>query len=126
MIKLLITPVPKPRMTQASTWKPAAKRFYAFRDQVRLARLSLPDSSFHAIFVMPMPKSWSKTKRAQMDGQRHTQRPDKDNLEKALLDAVFGEDCHVWDSRVTKIWGETGMICIKVIDPPDISGIFDR
>lgn len=59
-----------------------------------------------------MPKSWSGKKRAQMAGKPHQQRPDRDNLEKALLDALFSEDCAVWDGRTTKVWGETGQIII--------------
>lgn len=42
----------------------------------------------------------------------HMQKPDKDNLEKALLDCVFEEDSHVWDGRVSKLWGWTGAIII--------------
>lgn len=75
--------------------------------------IRLPESGYHVTFVIPMPKSWSKKKRAQHVGQPHQQKPDKDNLEKALLDAVFDEDSHVWDGRVTKIWGETGQIIIE-------------
>jgi len=51
-----------------------------------------------------------------MDGQPHQVRPDKDNLEKSLLDAVFSEDCTVWDSRVTKLWGEAGAIIITEME----------
>ncbi len=73
----------------------------------------LPEAGYHITFVIPMPQSWSKKKRAQHAGKPHQQKPDKDNLEKALLDAVFDEDSHVWDGRVTKIWGEKGQIIIE-------------
>ena len=55
---------------------------------------------------------WSKKKKHEMDGKPHQSRPDKDNLEKALLDAIYEEDSHVWDSRVTKVWGYYGAIVI--------------
>lgn len=48
-----------------------------------------------------------------MDGKPHQQTPDKDNLEKALLDAVYDNDCRVWDGRVSKIWGREGKIIVK-------------
>lgn len=56
-----------------------------------------------------------------MAGKPHQQKPDKDNLEKALLDAIFGEDSHIWDGRVTKIWGETGKMIIREGEPCELS-----
>ena len=51
-----------------------------------------------------------------MRGSPHQQKPDKDNLEKGLLDAVLDEDCRVWDSRITKIWGDQGKISLSMIE----------
>ena len=109
-----IIPVPKPRMTQRDKWKKRTPvlKYNAFKDEIRLNKVSIPDSGSHITFVIPMPASWSKKKKREYDGKPHQQRPDKDNLEKALLDAIFTEDCRVWDSRVTKIWGEKGLIII--------------
>lgn len=39
--------------------------------------------------------------------------PDKDNLEKALLDAALDDGSKVWDGRVTTLWGETGAIILQ-------------
>lgn len=118
-----ITPLGKPRMTRADKWKkrPEVLRYRAFCDEVRLKKVTLPESGYHVIFVLPMPPSWSKKKRALMDGKPHQQKPDKDNLEKALLDALFGEDSHIWDGRVTKIWGETGKMIIREGEPCELS-----
>ena len=55
-------------------------------------------------------------------GKPHQQRPDKDNLEKAILDAIFKQDSHIWDGRTSKIWGNTGSIIIKEY-PVDIEEI---
>ena len=109
-----ITPIPKPRMTQRDKWKkrPCVERYYSFKDQVRLLGIKIPESGSHITFIIPMPKSWSKKKKNQFRFQPHQQTPDKDNLEKALLDAVFESDAHIWDSRVTKIWGDKGRILI--------------
>ncbi|MDG3034169.1 RusA family crossover junction endodeoxyribonuclease [Vibrio parahaemolyticus] len=99
-------------MTQRDKWKPSAqaKRYFAYKDECRLKRVFVPTHGAHITFHLPMPKSWSQKKRKKMDGRPHKQRPDKDNLEKALLDAVYSEDCAVWDSRVTKLWAQTGKI----------------
>jgi len=110
-----ITPTGKPRMTQRDRWhkRPTTAAYWAYKAQVRLLGVTLPESGYHVTFVIPMPKSWSQKKRTQHDGQPHQQKPDKDNLEKALLDAIFDEDSRIWDGRVTKIWGEKGQIIIK-------------
>ena len=67
----------------------------------------------HVVFVMPMTTSWSAKKKLEMDGEPHEQKPDVDNLLKGLLDAVFVEDCRVWDIRGTKLGGQEGAIVIK-------------
>lgn len=102
-------------MTRSDKWnkRDCVLRYRAFKDEVRLHRVQVPESQAHIIFVLPMPKSWSKKKRAKMDGRPHMVRPDKDNLEKALLDSVFSEDCQIWDSRVSKFWGQEGQIIIR-------------
>ncbi|EES9562131.1 TPA: RusA family crossover junction endodeoxyribonuclease [Escherichia coli] len=114
-----ITPVSKPRMTQRDRWhkRPATAAYWAFKAEVRLLGICLPESGYHITFIIPMPKSWSQKKRAQLNGQAHQQKPDKDNLEKALLDAIFDDDSRVWDGRVTKLWGEKGQIIIGECAP---------
>lgn len=115
-----IVPNTKPRMTQRDKWKkrPCVLQYHAFKDEVRLKKVDLPEA-YHIIFILPIPESWSKKKKAAMDGQPHKQTPDKDNLEKALLDAIYGDDSHKWDGRVTKIWGKVGQIIVKEIKPFD-------
>lgn len=53
-----------------------------------------------------------------MIGQPHIKKPDKDNIEKALLDSmegiVFKNDCLVWDSHTKKLYVEHPMIEIIV------------
>jgi Holliday junction resolvase RusA-like endonuclease len=109
-----IDPVAKPRMTQRDKWKqrPAVLKYRAFCDHVRLLGISVPDQGCHVTFVIPMAASWSKKKKDFLRGQPHQQRPDVDNLTKALMDAVHKEDCSVWDIRTTKIWGDAGAILI--------------
>lgn len=109
-----IDPCAKPRMTRRDRWKkrPCVERYYRFKDEVRLLGIHVPVSGYHVLFVLKMPSSWPKKKKDKMRHQPHQQTPDKDNLEKALLDCIFAQDCHVWDGRASKIWGDTGKIII--------------
>lgn len=114
-----ITPVPAPRMTQSDRWKkrPCVMRYFAFRDEVKLHKVELPDCS-HVVFILPMPPSWSNKKRDENFYKPHRQKPDIDNLGKALLDSIFKDDGHVSDIRLTKLWGDIGEI--RIISPlPD-------
>ena len=112
-----IIPIAKPRMTRKDKWNPSnpAKRYFAYKRQLKRLGVSLPESGYHVVFVLPMPESWSKGKKKAYDGMPHQQTPDKDNLEKGLLDALFGRDEHIWDGRVTKVWGREGKIMIGQI-----------
>ncbi|EOY5741206.1 RusA family crossover junction endodeoxyribonuclease [Enterobacter ludwigii] len=110
-----ILPMGKPRMTRADKWKkrPEVMRYRAFCDHVRLLGICMPESNSHVTFVLQMPKSWSKKKRVEMNGKPHQGKPDLDNLMKSLMDALFEDDTHIWDSRITKLWGENGQIIIR-------------
>ena len=113
--KFNIIPVPKPRQTQRDRWlkRACVMRYRAFADEVRLKKVPLPEAGGHVIFYLPMPKSWSKKKRTAMNGQPHMQRPDCDNLFKALADAIYSEDSHIHDVRISKKWANKGKILIR-------------
>jgi Holliday junction resolvase RusA-like endonuclease len=111
-----VDPVSKPRMTRRDVWKkrPCVLRYHAYKD--RLLELAAgwvpPKSGAHIMFMMPMPKSWSKKKKDDLLWRPHQQRPDIDNLHKAFLDAFFQEDSEVWDCRITKMWATVGSVKI--------------
>lgn len=102
-------------MTQRDRWhkRPATEKYWQFKKEVQDANIYVPYGGYHVIFIIPMPKTWSKKKKTEMNGKPHQQKPDKDNLEKALLDAIYDDDSKVWDGRATKLWGETGKIIVK-------------
>jgi len=109
-----IDPVPKPRQTRSARWKKTAsdKRYYAFKDEIKKIGVSVPDSGAHVLFVLKMPLSWTRKKKKEMLHKPHKQRPDVDNMHKALLDSIFKDDAHVWDCRISKIWGHEGKIIL--------------
>lgn len=112
-----INPVPKPRMTRRDKWKkrPCVLEYFAFCDEVRAKGVALPLGGAHVTFILPMPPSWSKKKRLEMFNRPHDQKPDWDNLGKALCDAVYKDDSKIWDMRVTKYWGHSGAIIIEEV-----------
>lgn len=115
MIKLYpVSPVPAPRQVQKDKWRPSdpVKRYRAFRDELALRQLWVPIDFHHIVFVMPILTTMSKSKVDALDGTPHLQKPDRDNLEKALLDSAFSDDCRIWNGQTTKIWGRFGMIII--------------
>lgn len=114
MIIYPITPIPKPRMVKSDAWKkrPCVLRYWAFKDEIKRLNVKYENGSA-VIFCRPMPKSWSKKKRAEMHGVRHLATPDNDNMLKALLDCIFDEDKHLWwYGPIVKIWANNGSITI--------------
>ena len=114
-----ITPNTKPRQTRKDKWekRPCVMQYRQFADDVRSAGVKIPTHDCHVIFVVPMAPSWSDKKKAQMDGQPMQLTPDLDNLHKALLDSLFSNDCHIWDARITKLWGYSGKIIVLPAEP---------
>ena len=110
-----ITPVPKPRQTQRDRWakRPCVVRYRDFKDQVKALDVDVPETGCRMIFVLPMPQSWSNKKKSQMSGQPHKQRPDTDNMVKAILDAIHKEDSQIFHVEGLKFWGKTGKIIIQ-------------
>ena len=112
-----VTPVSKPRMTRADRWKKrqSVLKFFAFRDAVKqyCETHAIAWWSFEIEFHVPMPKSWSKKKKAKYDGKPHQQRPDLDNFLKAWKDSVYEEDAIVWHVEATKLWtSSSGFITV--------------
>lgn len=113
-----VTPVGKPRMTQADRWKqrPAVLRYRQFCDDLRAALPSyeLP-VALDITFYLPMPPSWSNKKRMATLGAPHDQKPDIDNLVKAFMDAFKSEDKHVYRVTAAKYWSDVGAIELREV-----------
>lgn len=116
-MRYAIDPCPKPRMTQRDKWakRPEVLRYRAFCDRARLMRIEVPPAC-RVVFHLPMPASWNATKRKECMGQPHLQKPDLDNLCKALLDALYDDDSCVWRIDATKRWASQGAIEVEAIE----------
>lgn len=55
---------------------------------------------------MPFPKSYSQKKRALLSGKIHREKPDLDNCEKAVMDALIEEDKAVAGILAWKYWDD--------------------
>ena len=102
-------PMPKPRMTRADKWKkrPCVVRYRAWADKARLAvkeqigKLPDPKKISHiaiSAYFQP-PKSCKSRSGA------HRQRPDIDNIIKAIFDSLYEDDSAIPSLTATKEWG---------------------
>ena len=65
-------------------------------------------------FFMPRPKSHSKKDGSYREShidRRHSQKPDADNLVKAVMDALselklWADDAQVWHLNIVKVWAD--------------------
>jgi len=118
-MKIKIDPVAKPRQTQRDKWaeRPVVMRYRAFCDELRLKlkKWDVP-GAMRLTFGVPMPKSWPKYKKKEMDGKPHQRRPDVDNFTKAFLDALTEEDSFVWHTDVKKLNSREGYIKVEKLE----------
>ena len=112
----------KPRMTQRDKWKkrPCVMRYRDWCDRVRAgvgntlpAVEDVAELNWTAYFQPP--KSWSKTRRLEAMGQRHRSKPDRDNIDKAILDCLFVRDEYIADGRTRKRWDWRARLEVEIV-----------
>ena len=125
IVELLGPPIPtaRPRVTRfKGTYDPRAKEKKLAQKIVAsqwCRELFQKPISLDLKFLMPIPKTFSKKKRAQLIGSPHVKKPDTDNLIKFIMDSmsgiVFKDDSCVYNLKATKLYSETPKTIIKVI-----------
>jgi len=123
-------PVSKPRMTQQDKWKvgdkarPGVKKYRNWCDCVRpVVAGKLPNPSeiqelnWRAYFEPA--QTWPKKKKLAAIGQLHRQKPDVDNIYKAILDCLFVEDSAIAAGTVKKLWDWKPRVEIEIVMIPD-------
>lgn len=118
MIYLIpIEPRGAPRQVRSDAWKPslAVQRYRAYQVELLVKCLKLPEEGAftHMVFILEMPHSWSAKKKINQEGMPHRSKPDRDNLEKAILDTVHHDDAHCWNGATSKLWGRMGLLLIS-------------
>lgn len=104
-------PIGKPRMTQRDKWakRPAVMRYRAWADKARAsAPADLPERPVSVSWVayLPIPKSWSKIAKHMAAGTHHQQKPDRDNIDKAVCDALWKDDSVIAHGTLEKRWDD--------------------
>lgn len=105
----------RPRMTRRGhVYTPAKTKDYeaairaAFIKAAKTALVSEQPVSMDIQVRILVPKSWPKWKRERAPREPHLQKPDADNIEKVLMDALNGlayrDDAQVWKKNTTKTW----------------------
>lgn len=123
-ITFKIEPVPasRPRVTRWGThYLPKYDQFKKDMEKLLMGKRTLYTEplKIELTFFLTMPKSWSKKKLDEMDGQYCAHVADIDNLEKAVYDAmnkvVFEDDKQIVDHHVRKYWTRNdGRIEVKI------------
>lgn len=116
------------RMTQSDRWKTnpnhldpkkrqrkAVTQYFAYKNlitlQANLMKFEL-GQCFDAVFLIPMPDSWSTKKKERMNGMPCEVKPDIDNLCKAFFDALRKNDSDIWYQKTEKRWAFKGSILV--------------
>lgn len=109
-----LRPVSKPRMTQKDKWakRPSVMAYRAYCDELR-ERLHEAtggpiecSGGFSWLVWFKMPDHWSRKKREEMRDEIHQVRPDRDNIDKGILDALFAEDASIAFGSINKKWDD--------------------
>jgi len=107
-------PIGAVRQTKRDVWakRPSVLRYRAWCDLARKACTGNPTKKldanqwlgFYAFSHSPMPESWSKKEKAAMAGQLMRQKPDADNVCKAVGDSLFDNDEKLAIMQCVQYW----------------------
>ena len=109
----------KPRMTRRDKFpppRPCVKKYWKFKDELIACAekegFVLGDKVYME-FHLPMPKSWSKKKKAQMSGEFHMSKPDLDNMIKSVGDCLKNYDQTIHEIIAKKFLSEESTLVLK-------------
>ena len=121
-------PIGKPRQTRADKWqrRPCVLRYRAWADKARAdlyqaAKIrEFPRGMYDVSWIayIGMADSWSAKKKALLAGKPHFGKPDRDNIDKAILDSLFGDDRGVTTGTLSKRWDDGKGPRVEVVITP--------
>lgn len=109
-----------PRMTRQDKWlkprRPCVEKYFQLRAAIQAAVGPVNDipDRIDCTFYLAMPDSWSDKKKAEMEGKPHRVRPDRDNMEKAVMDSLFVNDGGIHEGFSKKVWCHEGFERIEI------------
>lgn len=111
-VTVMLPIIGKPRQTRRDKWakRPAVVRYRAWCDKLRAAvpaewRFAAP-VVFSWVAYIACPKSYGKSRSEALAGKPHRQKPDRDNCDKALMDALWEHDERVAVGSMAKYWDD--------------------
>lgn len=123
-----IIPMGAPRMSSSDRWKTnpnhpdpnkrqreIVTKYFAYKDTLlwQAKEMNFKLGKFlDAIFILPMPDSWSKKKKALMNKRLCESKPDTDNIIKGICDTFRKNDADISKKHAEKRWGYFGSIII--------------
>lgn len=123
-----VIPMGAVRMTQSDRWKTnpthldpkkrqrsAVEKYFAFKKILTIQSKQVGfelGKHLEAVYLIPMPSSWSEKKKQKMNGLPCESKPDTDNITKAIKDTLKKEDGDVWWEKAEKRWAFKGSIII--------------
>jgi Holliday junction resolvase RusA-like endonuclease len=123
-----VIPIGAPRLTQSDKWKTnpdhpdpnkrqrkAVTQYFAFKTAILLQAAQLKfemGKTLDALYLIPMPHSWSEKKKKRMNGLPCEVQPDTDNITKAIKDTLRKNDSDIWYEKAEKRWAYNGSIII--------------
>lgn len=123
-----VIPMGAPRLTQSDRWKTnpnhidplkrqrkVVMNYFNFKDtlsfQAKQMQFEL-GKTLDALYLIPMPDSWSKKKKERMNAMPCEVQPDTDNITKAIKDTFRKNDSDIWYEKAEKRWSYRGSIII--------------
>ena len=114
-MEVVVNPVPKPRMTFRDRWggkskRPIVERYHNYLDTLRDAFKKedfVMGNSLIIVFLIPM----AKKKKLQFEGRVHQNKPDLDNLIKAVCE-LHQKDQEIFSVVAQKFWATEGKVTI--------------
>lgn len=123
-----VIPIGAPRLTQSDKWKTnpnhanplkrqrkTVTQYFAFKNALRLQANMMKfelGQTLDALYLIPMPDSWSAKKKERMLGLPCEVQPDTDNITKAVKDTLRKSDSDIWYEKAEKRWAYHGSIII--------------
>jgi len=111
-------------MTRQDKWKQrdCVVKYRALKDAIRAAAIEAGFKNVDANSVISLSwvayfapaKDWSKKRRKEAIGNLHRHKPDRDNIDKAILDALFTDDSGIASGTIEKRWCERSRIEITI------------
>jgi Holliday junction resolvase RusA-like endonuclease len=95
--------------------RPAVTKYFQFKNTLTAQAMEMGfglGKWLEAVYLVPMPDSWSQKKKDKMNGLPCESKPDTDNITKAIKDALLKDDSAVWWEKAQKHWAYRGSIII--------------